>query len=100
MHERRGLDEVQICTAYELDGRTIKSYPSHVDDLRRVKPVYESMPGWKEEIDGIRSYAGLPQAARDYLDRIAELVGVPVEVVSVGPKREQTIVLNQSLLGA
>lgn len=94
-----GLDEVLICTQYELDGQRTTTYPSHVDDLRRVKPVYESMPGWHEEIDGIRSYAELPQAARDYLDRVAELVGVPVEVVSVGPKREQTIVLNQSLLG-
>ncbi len=94
-----GLDELLICTQYEIDGKRTTTYPSHVDDLRRVKPVYESVPGWQEEIDGIRSYAGLPQAARDYLDRIAELVGCPVEVVSVGPKREQTIVLNQSLLG-
>lgn len=92
-----GLDEIQICTGYELHGRRLDSYPSHVDDLRQVTPIYETVPGWQEEIDGVRSYEGLPSAAHAYLDRIAELVGVPVDVVSVGPGREQTIVINQSL---
>lgn len=93
-----GLDEIKICTAYELDGEQIQTYPSHVDDLRRVKPVFESVPGWKDEIDGVRSYQGLPPEAHNYLDRIAQLIGIPVDVVSVGPGREQTIVVNESLL--
>jgi len=92
-----GLDEIQICTAYEIDGRRTNVFPSHVEDLRRVKPIYESVPGWSEEIDQVQSYSDLPAAAHAYLDRIAELVGCPVDVVSVGPGREQTIVVNESL---
>ena len=86
-----GLDELQICTAYEIDGIPSQRFPSHVDDLRRVKPVFESMPGWKEEITEVRHRADLPENAKNYLDRLAELVGRPVEIISVGPDREQTI---------
>ncbi len=85
---------MQICTAYELDGKRITNFPDHVEDLRRVVPVYESMPGWQEEISHIRHIADLPQRARDYLDRLSKLVGRPVEVVSVGPDRQQTIFAN------
>jgi len=85
------LPELKLCTAYELDGRRITDFPSHVDDLRRVVPVYETMPGWQEEITDIRHVDELPEKARDYLARISRLVGRPVEVVSVGPDREQTI---------
>ncbi len=88
------LPELQICTAYELDGKRIMNFPDHVEDLRRVVPVYESMPGWREEISHVRRIADLPQAARDYLDRLSALVGRPVEVVSVGPDRQQTIFAN------
>ena len=71
-----GLDELKICTAYEIDGERSNRFPSHVDDLRRVKPVYETLPGWQEDITGV------PQAGRtcrrtpaSYLDRVSELVG-------------------------
>ena len=93
-----GLDEIKICTAYEIDGERTNVFPSHVDDLRRVKPIYESVPGWSEEIDQVKSYDDLPTAAHAYLDRIAELIGCPVDVVSVGPGRDQTIVVNQSIV--
>ena len=86
-----GLREIQICTAYELDGHRTSRFPSHVDDLRRVTPIYESVPGWDEDVTACRSLEELPAAARGYLDRVSELVGVPVEVVSVGPGRDQTI---------
>jgi adenylosuccinate synthase len=85
------LDEIQICTAYEIDGRRITDFPSHVDDLRRAVPVLETLPGWKKDITGARSMAELPSAARSYLDRISQLIGRPIEVVSIGPDREQTI---------
>ena len=88
------LPELQICTAYELDGQRIMNFPDHVEDLRRVVPVYESMPGWQEEISHVRRIADLPRRARDYLDRLSVLVGRPVEVVSVGPDRQQTIFAN------
>ncbi len=86
-----GLEELKICTAYELDGQQSARFPSHVDDLRRVKPVYETLPGWQEDVTAARKLEDLPANARAYLDRIGQLVGVPVEMVSVGPARDQTI---------
>ncbi len=85
------LPEVKICVAYELDGERIDRFPSHTEQLRRVRPVYETLPGWEQELRGIRRLAELPKAARAYVDRIAELVGRPVEIISVGPDREETI---------
>ncbi len=85
------LPELKVCVAYEIDGRRTTDFPSHVDDLRKVKPIYETLPGWQEEIDDVRRIADLPKNAQAYLQRISELVGRPVEVVSVGPDREQTI---------
>lgn len=85
------LPELRICTAYELDGKQITDFPSHVDDLRRVTPVYETLPGWQEDITTVRRRSDLPSDATRYLDRLSELVGRPVGMVSVGPDRQQTI---------
>jgi adenylosuccinate synthase len=90
-----GLDELKICTEYEVDGKKSLRFPSHVDDLRRAKPVYETLAGWKEEITGCRSYGDLPANAKAYLARISELVQRPVGMVSVGPERDQTIVVGK-----
>jgi len=86
-----GLDELKICTAYTIDGRQTSHFPSHVDDLKKAVPVYETLPGWREELATVRSHAALPTAARGYLARLGELLGRPVSIVSVGPDREQTI---------
>jgi adenylosuccinate synthase len=91
------LPELKICTAYELDGRRVTQFPSHVDDLRRAVPVYETLPGWEKDICGVRRLEDLPAGARVYLDRLSQLVGQPVEVVSVGPDREQTIFAASSV---
>jgi adenylosuccinate synthase len=91
-----GLSEVKICTAYELDGKQITRFPSHVDDVRRVAPVLETLPGWKEEVTACRSLRELPSNAQAYLARVSELVGRPIEMVSVGPERDQTIVVSKS----
>jgi len=88
-----GLKELKICTAYSIDGKQTKRFPSHVDDLRRVEPVYETVPGWPEEIADCRSYDQLPANSRSYLKRISELVGQPISMVSVGPERDQTIIV-------
>jgi adenylosuccinate synthase len=90
-----GFDELKICTAYRLDGQETTRFPSHVDDLRRVEPVVETLPGWSEEIFACRTQEELPQNARAYLRRVSELVGQPIEMVSVGPEREQTIVITR-----
>lgn len=85
------LSEIKLCVAYELDGRRFETFPSHTDDLRRVKPVLEVLPGWLQDVRTARRIADLPDGARRYLDRVAELIGRPVEIVSVGPGREQTL---------
>ncbi len=74
-----------------MNGQRVTDFPSHVDDLRQVKPVYETLPGWQQEITDARRMSDLPANARSYLDCLSQLVGVPVELVSVGPDREQTI---------
>ena len=90
-----GVPELKICTAYELDGRRTTDFPSHVEDLRIVTPVYESIAGWSEDITGATKLEDLPETARQYVDRIAQLVGRPVDIVSIGPDRRQTIFVNQ-----
>jgi adenylosuccinate synthase len=85
------LDEIKICTAYEIDGEQTTDFPSHVDDLARAKPVYRTLPGWKSDVCGVRKLAEFPKPARAYLDTLAEVLGRPVEIVSVGPDRDQTI---------
>ena len=85
-----GLDEVKICTAYELDGNRVDYMPADAEDLARAMPVYESMPGWKNPTKGARSFGELPLEARNYLNRVAELCGAPVKTVSVGPDRAET----------
>ncbi|RYD35496.1 MAG: adenylosuccinate synthase [Verrucomicrobiaceae bacterium] len=85
------LDEIQVCTSYALDGEKLTVPPPTVEQLERCVPVYETLPGWKQDISGIRKYKNLPKNARAYLDRMAELAEAPVSLVGVGPDREQTL---------
>jgi adenylosuccinate synthase len=85
------LDELKICVAYEIDGERTTVFPSHAFDLARAKPVYRTLPGWKTNITGVRRLSDFPKPAREYLDALGELVEAPVEIISVGPDREQTI---------
>jgi adenylosuccinate synthase len=89
-----GLDTLKICTHYEADGKTIREFPASLKLLAACKPVYESLPGWPEDISDVRSFGDLPQNAKQYIRRIEQLVGIPVVIVSVGPGRDETIVLN------
>ena len=89
-----GLEEMKICTGYRIDGRLSDILPVGADDLDRCEPVYESLPGWKESTVGVKSFAALPKAAQDYLKRMEALCGVPVDMISTGPDREETIVLR------
>jgi len=89
-----GLDELKICSAYEIDGERVTQFPSQLADLEKAVPVYETLPGWREELGTVRDERGLPANARRYVDRIAELLGRPVTIVSVGPDRDQTIFLD------
>jgi adenylosuccinate synthase len=87
-----GLETLQVAVAYEdADGRRIESFPAHVDDLAQCRPVYETMPGWSEDISSARSWGELPRAAQDYVRYLARQIGVPVTIVSVGPDRDATL---------
>ena len=89
-----GLDSLQICVGYRSNGVVSKEPPMFADVFEGVEPVYEEMPGWKESTIGVTSYQALPQAARAYLERLQELAGVPIDIISTGPDRDQTIVLR------
>jgi adenylosuccinate synthase len=87
-------NEIAICTAYELDGERREDFSSDAFVLERCRPVYETMPGWSSDLSGVQRAADLPTAARRYVERLAELLGRPVTIVSVGPDREQTIFMR------
>jgi len=89
-----GIDPIRICTGYRLDGNATKDVPASAAVLGRCEPVYEDMPGWREPLTGIGSLGALPLAARRYVARLEDLVGVPIDILSVGPAREQTIILS------
>lgn len=86
-----GLDELKVCEAYDVDGERTTDFPSHVERLAKVKPIYRTLPGWKSDISHMRRLSDLPANARRYVDVISELLQARVEIVSVGPDREQTI---------
>jgi adenylosuccinate synthase len=85
------VKEISICTAYELDGCRQEHFPSDSYVLERCQPVFETLPGWESDISKARKLADLPAAARRYVDRLQELLYLPVRIISVGPDREQTI---------
>ncbi len=89
-----GIESLKLCTGYTIDGVAVDIFPVGAEEAAKCVPVYEEMPGWKESTVGAKSLADLPAAARAYIKRIEELVGVPVDMVSTGPDREETIVLR------
>jgi adenylosuccinate synthase len=89
-----GLPELKICTSYRYNGEPRSHFPSDSFELELCEPIYETLPGWSEDISQCRKLTDLPDAARRYIDRIGELAGLPVSVVSVGPDRDQTIHLK------
>ena len=89
-----GLETVRLCTGYELHDEVITSPPLCVDEYAEVSPIYEDIPGWSESTVGITDYSALPDNARAYLKRLEEVLNVPVDLISTGPDRTQTIVLN------
>jgi adenylosuccinate synthase len=93
------LDEIKVCTGYTLDGRACESFPAVSQDLRRVEPVYATLPGWKTSTEGITDMDALPAAARRYIEFLSTEIGVEIGLVSTGPERGQTIIINVSALG-
>jgi adenylosuccinate synthase len=89
-----GFDEIQICTAYEVDGKKRDQFPGQLSVLEKVKPVYETLPGWKSPTVGVTAWKDLPKRAQEYLTRVAQLIDIPIGLISLGPKRHQTIQMD------
>jgi len=87
-----GLPELPLATAYRIDGKLVHEFPMTLGELARAEPVYERLPGWREPLGAVRRFEALPDAARRYVERVEALAGVPVDLVSVGPGRDETIV--------
>ncbi|EWM35484.1 adenylosuccinate synthetase family protein [Vibrio parahaemolyticus EKP-021] len=88
-----GLEELKICTGYKMeDGSVLEVSPMAAEAFEKATPIYETMPGWSENTFGAKSLDALPQAALNYIKRIEELTGVPVDIISTGPDRNETII--------
>jgi len=89
-----GLKKIKICTGYKFNGRIISDFPASLEDLAQCEPVYEEFDGWEEDIQGAKTFDDLPYNAQKYIRRIEELIGIKAAIISVGPERNQTIVLR------
>jgi len=93
-----GFETISICTAYEIDGRTVREFPTDLAVLAKAIPIYEELPGWNEDISETATFADLPANCKHYVGRIAELVEVPICALGVGRRRDQTIILDPEML--
>lgn len=91
------LDSIQVCVGYRMDGEIVEDLPCGAEQVALCEPIYEELPGWRESTLGIRRLDALPAAARTYLSRLEELAGIPLDMISTGPDREQTIILRHPL---
>jgi adenylosuccinate synthase len=94
-----GLDEISICVGYTNDAGETVSNPIDAVDYENLRPVYETLPGWRDSTVGLKSLDALPENARAYIARIEELVGAPIDIISTGPDREDTILLRHPFGG-
>lgn len=92
-----GLDKVCICTGYEMEGKVVDAPPATIAALAKCKPVFIELEGWKEDISAVESFDALPEAAKAYVRKIEEVTGVKVGIISVGPDRKQTIIIDEKL---
>ena len=89
-----GLETLRLCTAYKYGGKTLELPPLGADAIAECEPIFEELPGWSDTTAGIRDYDALPTNAKKYLKRMEEIVGVPVDIISTGPERDETIILK------
>lgn len=93
-----GFDTLKICTGYSIDGKVVRDFPTDLEVLAKATPVYEEMPGWKEDISNVNTFDDLPAEAKNYVARIADLVEAPVCMLGVGRRRDQSIILDPEML--
>jgi len=92
-------ERIKICVAYEVDGNRVMALPATLSAMERAQPVYEDMPGWQADVSHARSLGDLPIEARQYVRRIEQIIGAPIDMISVGPERDQAIV-TRDIFGA
>ena len=92
------LEQIKVCVGYRLNGKTLDAFPAVSQDLRKVEPVYETLPGWKSSTVGITDLSELPRAAREYVNFLSNQIGVQIGLISTGPERTQTIIVRDSAL--
>jgi len=94
-----GLPEIPVAAAWSIDGKRTAEFPMTLGEVARAEPIYESLPGWQEDLSAMREFAQLPANARRYIERIEQLAGVPVDLISVGPGRDQTLARRDPFAG-
>ncbi|WP_022853105.1 adenylosuccinate synthase [Thermodesulfatator atlanticus] len=95
-----GLNPLKVCVAYELDGKRLEVIPGNIKEFSSLKPIYEELPGWQEDISQVKDIGELPENCKNYLRFIEDFAGVPIDIVSLGPVRDQTIVLRNPFKGS
>ncbi|MEY2977278.1 MAG: hypothetical protein RLZZ435_1417, partial [Cyanobacteriota bacterium] len=93
------MDELKVCIAYDIDGERLENFPTSATRLQKCKPIYHTLPGWKTNTSHCRTLEDLPTPALEYLKYLAGLMEVPIAIVSVGPKRDQTIIVEDPIHG-
>ncbi|MGF1672240.1 MAG: adenylosuccinate synthetase, partial [Rivularia sp. (in: cyanobacteria)] len=94
-----GLEEIKVCVAYEIDGDRSEHFPTNARKFARCRPIYKTLPGWQQSTSDCRNLSDLPSQALDYLKFLAELVEVPIAIVSLGASRDQTIIVEDPIHG-
>ncbi len=92
------LDEIKVCVGYEIDGKRVDTFPAVSNDLRMIKPVYETLPGWNSDTVGVTEFDKLPELAQKYVRFLSGQIGVEIGLISTGPERDQTIILKESVM--
>jgi adenylosuccinate synthase len=92
------LEEIKVCVGYEIDGKRVNTFPAVSQDLQRIKPIYETLEGWKSETLGVTKIEDLPDKARKYVEFLSNSIGVEIGLISTGPERDQTIILPDSVM--
>jgi adenylosuccinate synthase len=92
------LEEIKVCVGYEIDGQRIDTFPAVAQDLRNIKPIYETLEGWKSETLGVTEFKELPAKAQEYVRFLSDSIGVEIGLISTGPERDQTIILQDSVM--
>ncbi len=91
------MDEIKICIGYQYEGKDLDCFPTQMSVLEEIMPIYETHRGWQTDTSEIDDYHALPRPARDYLDRISELIKTDISIISIGPEQGETIILEESL---